>query len=180
MAINITGDSFLYNGVDMYELARLRIIGRDVFTAPLRPRKIHIPNRSGAYDQGAKYHDERTLTLECNIDGEITDRQFDELKYQLSRKGRIILWDKPDRYYYGQAYDFGEVEDFFNHEIRQFDLVFVCDPYAYALEPTVVQTTQNVYQPHYIGTRETPTRITLRNKGTLPMQNIIITTRNRK
>jgi phage-related protein len=100
----MTDDSFTYNSVDLYKLARLKIIHYDVFMAPLRARKVLVPMRSGMYDYGAKYHDERQLRMECSIDGEITDAQFDELKYVLSRKGpRLILWDKQDRYYVGQC-----------------------------------------------------------------------------
>ena len=173
-------DSFTYNGTDVYDIARLRVVSYDVFTAPLRARKVVVPLRSGAYDYGAKHHEERSLRIACTVDGEITPAQFDSLKYLLSRKGRIILWDKPDRYYYGRAYNAPEVLDAFMQVMRDFELVFTCDPYAYALEPTVLLTEMDSIDMQgnpYPGTRRTPTRITIYNDAATPMQGIRITAR---
>lgn len=175
----MTYDSFTYNGIDVYELARLKMVSYNTFTAPLRPRKQVIPGRSGAFDFGAKYHDERTLRMSCTIDGEITDSQFDSLKFTLSRKGRIILWDQLDRYYYGQSYDATEVIDYYRHCMREFEINFVCDPYAYALEPTVLTTSNRILPVAYEGTRETPTRITIRNTGTASLVGLTLIARER-
>jgi hypothetical protein len=54
---------------------------------------------------------------------------------------------------------------------------FVCEPYAYALEPTILTSTSPIIPVSYEGTRKTPTRITIRNNGTTPMQGITITAR---
>jgi predicted phage tail component-like protein len=177
----MTSNSFTYNGVDVFEIARLRIIHYDVFSAPLRARKVLVPGRSGMYDYGAEYHDERQLRMECLIDGAIEDAQFDELKYVLSRKGRrIILWDKPDRYYVGQCYDAAEVLDYYHHYLREFELVFQCEPYAYAIEATVLTSDQPIIFTQYEGTRQAPTRITIRNTGSAPLSGVTITAREVK
>lgn len=173
----MTGDSFTYNGIDVYDLAKLRIINYDVFMAELRERKVSVPGRSGAFDYGANYHEERQMRMECTIDGEITDFQFDELKYTLSRKGRIVLWDKLDRYYVGQCYDAVEVIDYYSHCLRDFELVFDCEPYAYATNPTVIRSTVPIMNISYEGTRKAPTLITIRNTGATPISGVTVTSR---
>lgn len=173
----MTYDSFTYNSIDVYELASLKMVSYSTFTAPLRPRKQIVPGRSGAYDFGARSHDERPLRMSCVIDREITDAQFDSLKYTFSRKGSIILWDQPDRYYYGQCYDFDEVLDYYRHCMREFELIFTCEPYAYALEATILKSTAQILPVEYEGTREAPTLITIKNTGTAAMQGVRVTAR---
>ena len=173
----MTDDSFTYNGIDMYEQFNIRIVKYDLLMPELRPRKVSIPLRSGAYDYGANYHEERPLRLSVAVDGELSVDRFDNLKYILSRKGRIIMWDLQDRYFYGQLYDPVEVIDYFQHCRREFEIVFICEPYAYALEPTTLTSDQRTMPINYEGTRETPTLITIRNLGTTAMQGITITAR---
>ncbi len=181
----MTDDSFTLNSVDVYDLAKLKVVAYDVLTPPLRPRKAVIPGRSGAYDYGSKYHDERGIRLECVIEGEITTAQFDSLKYTLSRKGRLILWDKPDRYFWGQFYEAATVLDFPGHCMREFTLTFVCDPYGYALVPSITTTTDNMIDMKkggnpYAGTQEAPTRITIYNLGETTMRGIEIIARQKQ
>lgn len=173
----MTDDSFTYNGIDMYEQFKIRIVAYDVLMPPLRSRKVVVPGRSGAYDYGAEYHDERTLRMSVTVDGELDAAQFDTLKYTLSRKGKIILWDKPDRQFVGQLYDPAEVLDYFRHAMREFEINFLCEPYAYALTPSVLYSTDDIIWPEYEGTRKAPTRITIRNTGSTPMQGVTITAR---
>lgn len=173
----MTDNSFTYNGIDMAAEFKIKVIAYDLFLPPLRARKVMIPQRSGAYDYGATNHDERAMRMECEIVGQITDAQFDSLKYTLSRKGRIVLWDKPDRYFYGQLYEPVEVIDFPRHMFRDFELVFNCEPYAYALSPTILTSTEPIIWTEYEGTRKAPTRITIKNTGSTPMQGITITAR---
>ena len=59
--------SFEFGNVDMFTAYGFRIRKRHrVLKPPLRERKIIIPERSGAYDFGAKYYDEITLLVECD------------------------------------------------------------------------------------------------------------------
>ena len=191
MIVKISGDNFLYNDVDMYMTFGIRCIATRHLTANLRPRKIVVPTRSGAYDYRANYHDERELSILCQVTRPLikTEEQdeFDDLKYLLcggKSKGRIILWDQPDRYYYGRVYDQDVVKEYFNLAGREITLRFICDPYAYGLEPKIFTTDSNMLDltesNHYIGTRETPTRITIRNTGDMPISGIQITTYTRR
>lgn len=173
----MTPDSFTYNGIDMYQQFKIQMLVYDLFMAELRQRKVIVPGRSGAYDYGANRHEERPLRMTIAVEGEITDAQFDSLKYTLSRKGRIVLWDKPDRYFVGQLYDPVEVIDYFRHAKREFEITFLCEPYAYALEPTILLANRPIMPIAYEGTRETPTRITIRNNGSTPLRGITITAR---
>lgn len=170
-------DSFTYNGIDMYKHFGIKMVAHNGLLPPLRPRKITIPSRSGKYDYIAKYHDERSLELECDITRYLSNAEFDNLKYILSRKGKIVLFDMPDRYFLGQIYDPDVVFEYFMQEIREVSMNFVCEPYAYATEPTIVFSDKQNMPIKYEGTRETPTRFTIRNTGTKPMYGISITAR---
>lgn len=174
---DIPKNTMLYNGVNLYEIAYLRVFSNNVFTAPLRERKVAIPGRSGSYDYGAEYHDERPLRMECLIERPITAGQFDNLKYTLSRKGRIIIWDQPDRYYIGQSYNAAEVLEYGRLTAATFTLEFQCEPYAYALSPTVLITTKPILPVSYEGTRKTSTRITIRNNSATALRGVTITAR---
>lgn len=173
----MTPDSFTYNGIDMYEQFKIKVIIYDLFMAARRQSKLVVPGRSGAYDFKADEHEERPLRMVLEVEGTITDAQFDSLKYTLSRRGRIVLWDKPDRYFIGQLYDPTEVIDYFRHSKREFDVNFLCEPYAYALAPTVVTAKTPIMPIQYAGTRQTPTRITIRNTGSTPLQGVTVTAR---
>ena len=174
----MTPDSFTFNAIDMYQTFAVKILAYDLLMPELRRREVVIPGRSGAYDYGAKYHENRPLQMQVEVEREISPMQFDELKYTLSRKGRIILWDKPDRYFVGQLYDPAEVTDFFRHSRREFEIAFLCEPYAYALEPTVLKSTEPVLRIAYEGTREAPTLITIRNTGDTPLYGLRISSRS--
>lgn len=170
-------DSFTYNGIDMYQQFKIRVLIYDLFMAERRQKKLVVPGRSGAYDFEADEHEERPLRMTMEVEGNITDAQFDSLKYTLSRKGRIVLWDKPDRYFVGRLYDPAEVMDSFRHAKREFEASFLCEPYAYATEPTMLVSKKQIMPIDYIGTRKTPTRITIRNTGSTTLRGVTITAR---
>ena len=93
----MTGDSFsfgTYNSVDDWGIM---VIGHDTFLPPKRSRKISIPGRSGAYDYGAKNWDERTVRLECVLMRQMKKEEFREIVYLLSKKGRLRLWNEPEK-----------------------------------------------------------------------------------
>lgn len=175
----MTEDSFTYNGVDMYEQFKIRVVKYEVFMAERRQRRVTVPGRSGSYDYDAAAkqratHNDRPLRMELVVDGFITEDRFDDLKYTFSRKGRIVLWDKPDRYFYGDLYDPAEVIEYFRHSMREIEVSFLCDPYAYANAPTTLTSSEAILPISYKGTREAPTYITIRNTGTTPMQAVRI------
>lgn len=176
----ISPDTFMYNNTDMRIAFNLMILHYDVLSPPKRARKILIPEYSGAYDQGARWHDERELRMECNIYGDIGEKRLDDMKFLLSHRGRITLWDKTDRYYIGAVYDYPEITDHYMHCMRSFELRFICKPYAVGNEQVRIVSQEPVIPiNNYIGTRETPTRLTIRNTGTTPLSNIRITVRKR-
>lgn len=182
----MTEDSFLYNKVDMFQEYGIKMLSHNLFSPNLRERKVVVPTRSGAFDYGAEYHDERDLQLDCTTWKKLDTAEFDNLKWLLAKKGRIVLWDQPDRFYFGRVYDQDVVQDYFRHIGRSFTLTFKCDPYAKkydeetgAENPTILKTNQNQLpmqgsENEYMGTWKTPTRITIRNTGTTTIQGIKI------
>ena len=173
-------DSFTYNGIDMRETFKVKVIAYDTLLPERRQRRVIVSGRSGSQDYDAnstQTHNDRVLRMECMVHGKLTDTEFDSLKYTLSRRGRIVLWDKLDRYFICNLYDPAEVIDSFQHAFREFKLNFLCNPYAYALAPTILSSPQPIIPIKYEGTRQTPTRITIRNTGTVALSGVTITAR---
>lgn len=170
----MTGDSFsfgTYNSVDDWGIV---VIGHDTFLPPKRSRKINIPGRSGAYDYGAKNWDERTVRLECVLMRQMKKEEFREIVYLLSKKGRLRLWNEPDKYYVAELYDSPNVDDFYMEEMREFELSFVCEPFAYGSILTVpLASGRN--RVNYGGTAETPAVIVLKNTSESEATNVTIT-----
>lgn len=156
--------SFLFNGTDMYQRFGIQLTEepQDVFQPGLRPRKTTIPNRSGAYDFGARFYDERTLTLSCVTTRIIERAGVREISYLLSKKGTIRIWNEPGKYYVGRLYDAIELEQL-RRVGNRFALVFSCEPFAYG--ETIQRNFQGLYAPNYTGTAATPTRIEITNTG---------------
>lgn len=170
----MTGDSFsfgTYNSVDDWGIM---VIGHDTFLPPKRSRKISIPGRSGAYDYGAKNWEERTLRIECMLTRQITKAEFREIIYLLSKKNRLRLWNEPDKYYMAELYDSADVQDYYLESMREFELTFVCEPFAYGSIMTVpLSSGRN--RVSYGGTAETPTVIVLKNTSESEATNVTIT-----
>lgn len=170
----MTGDSFSfgpYNSLDDWGIA---VIAHDTFLPPKRERKLSIPGRSGAYDYGAKNWEERTLRIECSLMRQITKAEFREIVYILSRKNRLRLWNEPDKYYVAELYDSADVLDYYLESMRDFELTFVCEPFAYGSILTVpLASGRN--QVNYGGTAETPTVIVLKNTSETEATNVTIT-----
>lgn len=170
----MTGDSFsfgTYNSVDDWGIM---VIGHDTFLPPKRSRKINIPGRSGAYDYGAKNWDERTVRLECVLMRQMKKEEFREIVYLLSKKGRLRLWNEPEKYYIAELYDSPDVDDFYLEEMREFELSFVCEPFAYG-ENVTAALTDGRNRIAYKGTAETPAVIVLRNASDDEIANVTIT-----
>ncbi len=138
----------------------------DVLKPTLRERKVVIPSRSGAYDFGANTYDERSLFVECDTIRQLTADNRRELSYLLSEKGKICFWDEPERYYLGRIYDAAEVERV-GGVGTYFPLTFICDPFAYNVEPelVVLATTRDraPVKIFYNGTAKAPAKIIINN-----------------
>lgn len=170
----MTGDSFsfgTYNSVDDWGIM---VIGHDTFLPPKRSRKISIPGRSGAYDYGAKNWDERTVRLECVLMRQMKKEEFREIVYLLSKKGRLRLWNETEKYYMAELYDSPNVDDFYLEEMREFELAFVCEPFAYG-ENVTTAIADGRNRIAYKGTAETPAVIVLRNASDDEIANVTIT-----
>lgn len=139
----------------------------DVLKPPLRERKIVIPSRSGAYDFGARYYDERTLLVECDTIRQLTADDKRELAFLLSQKGTIRFWDEDDKQYIGRIYDAAEVERVGGIG-TYFPLTFICDPFAYKTESTFISriganANHLTLTVDYQGTAPAPGKIIFRN-----------------
>lgn len=146
----------------------------DTLLPPKRSRKIEILGRSGLYDFGSETYDERTITLSCKLINQITKAELREVAYKLSGKNKLILWDEPEKYYIAELFDPSEVQSIADRLWLEFDLTFVCEPFAYTEVKTInVQEGSNPIQ--YQGTIHTPTRITLVNNNDFPITNLTIT-----
>ena len=165
--------SITVNGVDLREQFGI-LVERvdDVLSPQLRSRKTSIPNRDGAYDFGAKYYDERSLTVYMASTKMVSRADVRELSYILSKKGRIVRWDEPDKYYIGQIYDPTVIEKIAG-PAKRFTTTFICEPFAYGEQ--VTENFSNSAELEYAGTARTPTHITITNPNDYPMTGIVIT-----
>lgn len=172
----ITKRSFKFCGIDMYQKFGIYFSGppEDALIPSLRSRKATIPNRSGAYDFGAKYYDERQITLPGVVPEfkGISDEDVREMAYFLSKKGRLYIWTDPTRYYIGRLYDSTGLTKT-NLISNEFPLVFTCEPFAYRNIITE-RFTDNVYISNYQGTAVTPTRIEITNNNAVAAASIRI------
>lgn len=145
---------------------------QDVLLPALRPRKVTIPERHGAYDFGAKFYDERGLTLRC-----VTIRTLDraavrEISLMLSQKSEIRIWNEPEKYYIGRIYDQTSLDQL-RRTANKFTLTFICEPFAYG--QTVTDPFEGlIYRSSYPGTAPTPTYIQIVNNGETAATNIRI------
>lgn len=166
--------TLIFNGVDLYETYGILVerVEDDLLPA-LRERKVVVPGRSGAYDFGAKFYDERLLTLPSGSTRQLTRGEVREVAYALSKKGRISLWDEPDKYYIGRIYDATDLERVLR-TMRKYTLHFLCEPFAYGAT-VQVDFHGPVWSASYAGTQETPTRLQITNAGSTTANGIQIT-----
>ena len=175
----MVANSFSFGSVNSVEAWGLKVIEHDFFMPAKRARKITIPDRSGAYDYGARYYDERILSLECVLERKISKSAFREIVYGLSKKKQIRLWDEPEKYYMGELYNPEEVIVYPQEFMREFTLEFTCEPFAY--HPTITIPIKNGSNPiTYGGTAESPAIIEIFNRNKYSVQNITITAVKRR
>lgn len=170
----MTGDSFSFSTYNSMDDWGIQVIATDVFLPPKRHRKLEIPGRSGAFDYGAKDWGERTIRLDCRLTRQISKSGFREIVYLLSKKGRIRLWNEPDKYYIGELYDQADVQDFYLESMREFELVFTCEPFAYG-ETKTLPLSDGRNAVAYRGTADAPCTIVLKNISESDIINVTIT-----
>ncbi len=160
-----THGSFLFGTVDMYETYGIKMaatsIPKDVLIPSIRARKVTIPQRHGAYDFGAQFYDERSITIDCVTCRAISREETREIAYTLSQKTEIRFWTEPEKYYIGRIYTAPNLDQLRNAGNR-FSLTFICEPFAYGVSKT--EYFENLkYIPNYQGTAATSTYIIITN-----------------
>lgn len=173
----MTSDSFTFGGVDMYEAYGIRMLHYDTLMPELRDRRLKIPRRSGTYDFGAKYYDDRVINVECDTRICLTKSDIRELAYVLSKKQQLRFWNEPELFYIGRIYDTSEL-NYIGSIGYEFTLKFECEPFAYG--ETVQSAISGSLRPNYQGTAPTPTRLTIKNVGTTDVSSIQIRIRERR
>lgn len=154
------GDSFEFRGINFLEKFNMKIIKVDYILPSKRERKIKIPGRHGMYDFGAECFEERIIRLECDLLNPLTRSEMREISAILGQKGKLYLWDEPDKFYIGEIYQGGEIFEFPKASIRTFTLEFICEPFAYR-ETTFQEIQTGINNIHYQGTFEAPCQIIL-------------------
>ena len=157
-------NSFRFGNIDMWENWSLRILKVTDFLKPrLRSRKVLLPLRNGEYDYGAKYYNERTVTLQCVRMTDISRHEQRDLAYILSKKSELRIYDDTEKYYLGRIYTEPALSPIRNGGL-QVTLEFICEPFAYG-EVVSEDFINGKYTPDYKGTAPTPTYIVIENTG---------------
>ena len=172
--------SFKFGNVDMYETFGLRVTDCDYdYLSPApRERKMDIPLRSGAYRFEEKYHEERQILLSVRSEVEQGRDYWRELSFALDKTANLYIYSEPDKYYTGRIYDPSQLKRVRNTAM-DFDLIFTCRSYAYGLAVTQ-NFENNVYYPNCHGTVNSPTIITIKNTGSVPVSGIRIILQNKR
>lgn len=168
--------SFKFGDTDMYDTYGIQILDssmpEDLLLPAIRPRKVTLPFRHGAYDYGAKYYDERHLVLNCIALNDARTFARD-LAYTLSTKDKIRLWNEPHLYYIGRIENEVALTPYRDVGVT-FTLDFTCDPFAYG--NTVTEQFNGLrYVTHYQGTVPSPTKIIVKNNSQNTISTIKIT-----
>lgn len=157
--------SFTFNGINSIDEWGIKINAYDVFSAPKRNRRTTIPFRDGSYDFGRKYFDDKVLRIECNTSSRsLSKADLREVAYVLLQKGKLYLWDEPDKYYIAELMDSAEVSVSPKYTQQTFALSFVCEPFIYKDVPSIAFGT-SFSSVDYRGTIEAPTVITITDGG---------------
>ena len=172
--------SFEFVGKNSIDNFGIYVDDIDEFIPPKRSNKTMIPGKSGAYKHNTKnVYDERGARLKCYCFREYTRSEFREIAYWLNQKGKLILWDEPEKYYIGEIFNGDEITWENTFGARPFELLFVCEPFAYKDASTTV-ITNGFNEIAYAGTEESPTLIVLRNVSGRTISNVEIVAMNKK
>lgn len=174
------GDSFTFIDKNSLKDFGIKVVASDSFLPQKRERKINIPGISGMYDYGAKCYEEREITITCVLTKKLTRAETREIAYWLSRKGKLILWDEPDKYYIAEIYDSVDIDTMPKEVMREFELHFKSESFAYK-DVNYTSINEIVTKVSYQGTAETPCLLVLKNPTNQPIKIITITaTRKRR
>lgn len=170
----MTSNSFQFGGYNSVDDWGIKVLAYDTLIPPKRMRRQQIPGRNGSYDYGTKNYDDRLLRLSCTLERKISKAQLREIAYLLSQKSQLRLWNEEDKYYIGELDNAAEVTDYPCEAMREFELTFTCEPFAYgAMKEIDVQ--RGINPLTYAGTAETPFILRLSNRGNNNISNITIT-----
>lgn len=150
----------------------IRAVTHDVLLPQLRPRLLAVPGRDGSYDFGARCYEDRRIRIACDSMRGLARGELRELAYLLSQKGKLVLWDEPDKHYAARLYD-PTALSYLGRAGHAFELLFVCEPFAVGRR--VKRGEAGLV--HYAGTAQTPVRLTLRNVGTTTVKRLRIVIR---
>lgn len=169
----MTPDSFSFGKFNSVDNWGIRVITYDVFLPPKRERKITIPRRSGMYKFSGDVWDERTIRIECTLEKKITRSELREIFFELSKNSALRLWEEPEKYYLAEIYSPGEILDYYDEQIREFELSFVCFPFAFG-ETTTTKLKVGNNKIVYSGTADSPCVIVLKNTGPYTARNVFL------
>lgn len=175
----MVGDSFTFIDKNSLDDFGIKVVASDSFLPQKRERKIAIPGVSGMYDYGAKNYEERLITIICILTKKLTRAETREIAYWLSRKGRLTLWDEPDKYYIAEIYDSVDIETMPKEVMREFEVKFIAEPFAYK-DVGYIDLTGTVTKINYNGTAETPCLLVLKNESPYPIKLSSITATRRR
>ncbi len=153
----------------------IRCVSHDPLIPKLRPRTVLVPGRDGQYDFGAERYDERVLRLYCDSIRGLSRQALREAAAALTKKGRLVLWDEPDKHYIGRVYNQTELR-YLGMAGHEFTLTFLCDPFAYG--ETVSGPMPEIFD--YRGSAVTPVRLQIINRGETAIQGLRIRIREKK
>lgn len=169
----MTPDSFSFDGHNSVDEWGVRVVHYDVLTPAKRPRKTAIPRRHGLYDYGAECWEERTVRISCVLTRRTARAEVREIAWVLSRKGQLRLWNEPDKYYIAELYDSAELTDYFDECMREFELRFLCEPFAYAdVKSEAIRAGDNVLR--YRGAVPAGCRVAITNPNRYAVTNITL------
>ena len=176
--MTIPGDSFNFGTKNSLRDWGIKVIAYDVFSAPKRERKVRIPFRSGAYDYGEKWYDEKIINLDCDTGhGDrppLTKAEMREVIYFMSQRNRLVLWDEPDKFYIGELFESSPMNVLPKYIKQQFVLPIICQPFAYK-DQVILPLTGGETDIEYAGTAETPTLMVFKNTTDRPINQIVVT-----
>ncbi len=166
-------NTFMFGTKNSFEEWGVKCNAYDLFIPQKRMNLIGIPGRSGRYDYGAHFYEDRVLRLECFCVRPTSKQLLRQMAYDLSGKNNITLWDEPDKHYVGQLHSSVPGLTPGDGRVAGLTLEFLCEPFAYSeIQPQPIS--RGVNRVGYNGTAETPCLIIIRNNGADSVVNLQI------
>lgn len=102
-----------------------------------------VAGKSGvvAITEGEKVYKDVTMTVKCWVKG---DADLSSITSWMRGEGKITFGNRPEGYYKGRLSSQAELKRFGKSEVREFSLVFRCQPYLYLKDNTVFAFTEPV------------------------------------